>query len=562
MSWWDEIQEKINSGDVLYTPGRGLQRIGKKPFRIISKDLFKLIITSGASKIPLEKQCFDKIEEAFSGNPLLWLRVASLHDREALENSVDKLIREANGSQLARGNYICAILEYCELVLYSMSGNRKGIKLIHVDEKNNLPKSGTNQSLSESKKIEKVKLLKIWEIIHWLDRARWNPHEAKKVIIPGPIFENLTNSQKILVHWILYITDQQRPYADVWIKGGPIFAEIISNYRQKVRPSLELLKDFSSPNNGGAVDVFSSKRQLIGGKTIRYTPRYGMHILSIARTLYLLESFERDIIKFLHDNWDFINSARNEFRGDNHVSRIAFLLYILSYADITRGIVSFHKDERKLKSNLKNYGDRVRKLLSDKNDLTFEFKKWSKGKKYHKRLWAALRDYLKPGSPFCKYFKGAIEDRGFKDLKNFLAHNQSNILRSLEIPGDIWNLRFLDKIFRGLIISPVELRERYEDLKDSNLVRDRFYPEQFDVSFSFSQYMCDELMEEYCPFKANSRIREYCLVSLGITSGKKLCPVAMITCGFEYYCQTENCPIKEGLSEDLCSGCSVKVAIR
>jgi len=562
MSWWDEIQEKINSGDVLYTPGRGLQRIGKKPFRIISKDLFKLIITSGASKIPLEKQCFDKIEEAFSGNPLLWLRVASLHDSEALENSVDQLIREATGSQLARGNYQCAILEKCGLVYYSMQGNRKGIKLIHVDEKNNLPKSGTNQSLSESKKIEKVKLLKIWEIIHWLDRARWNPYEAKKVIIPGPIFENLTNSQKILVHWILYITDQQRPYADVWIKGGPIFAEIISNYSQKVRPSLELLKDFSSPNNGGAVDVFSSKRQLIGGKTIRYTPRYGMHILSIARTLYLLESFERDIIKFLHDNWDFINSARNEFRGDNHVSRIAFLLYILSYADITRGIVSFHKDERKLKSNLKNYGDRVRKLLSDKNDLTFEFKKWSKEKKYHKRLWAALRDYLKPGSPFCKYFKGAIEDRGFKDLKNFLAHNQSNILRSLEIPGDIWNLRFLDKIFRGLIISPVELRERYEDLKDSNLVRDRFYPEQFDVSFSFSQYMCDELMEEYCPFKANSRIREYCLVSLGITSGKKLCPVAMITCGFEYYCQPENCPIKEGLSEDLCSGCSVKVEIR
>lgn len=79
--WWDEIQEKINSGDVLYTPGRGLERIGKKPFRIISKDLFKLIITSGASKIPLEKQCFDKIEEAFSGNPLLWLRAASLHDR-------------------------------------------------------------------------------------------------------------------------------------------------------------------------------------------------------------------------------------------------------------------------------------------------------------------------------------------------------------------------------------------------------------------------------------------------------------------------------------------------
>ena len=39
------------------------------------------------------------------------------------------LIREATGSELARGNYICSILEHCGLVRYSMRGNQKGIEL-------------------------------------------------------------------------------------------------------------------------------------------------------------------------------------------------------------------------------------------------------------------------------------------------------------------------------------------------------------------------------------------------------------------------------------------------
>ena len=410
------------------------------------------------------------------------------------------------------------------------------------------------------KKSANEKLLKVWEIVDWLDKARWNPLEAKKGIIPSPVFENLTNSQKILVHWLLYITDQQRPYMDVWMKGGPIFVEVVSDYNQNRRSSLQLLKDFTHPNSRTkGVDVFSSRTQQINGENIQYTPRYGMHILSIARTLYLLESFDRNIIKFLANNWDFVESACDEFQGDNQVSRIAFLLFMLSYAEITRGIVSFHRNEREIKRDVESYGKQVRRLLSNRNDLTIEFKKWSKGKKYHKRLWAALRDYLKPESPFCGYFKGALEDNGSKDFREFLSQNQPSILASIEIPGDIWNLRFFKKIFQGSISSPAELRERYENLKGAGLIRDELYPEQYDVSFSFSPNMCDELMEAYCPFKANSRIQEFCLVRLGMMPLKKLCPVAMITCGFEYYCQPEDCPIKDGLSEDLCSGCSVKI---
>jgi hypothetical protein len=132
MAWWVLILEKIDIGDKVYTPGRGVEGLRKKLFTILEIDSSKIIIGSGASKIPLEKKCFDAVENAFSNNTLLWLRVAALHDNEPFENSVDKLIRDETGSQLARGNYICSILEHCGLVRYAMQGNKKGIELIRL----------------------------------------------------------------------------------------------------------------------------------------------------------------------------------------------------------------------------------------------------------------------------------------------------------------------------------------------------------------------------------------------------------------------------------------------
>ncbi len=129
MAWWDLILEKIDIESKLYTPGKGLQGLRRKLFTILAIDSSKIIIGSGTSRIPLEKKCFDAVENAFSNNTLLWLRVAALHDNEPFENSVDKLVRDVTGSKLARGNYISSILEYYGLVRYSMRGNRKGIEL-------------------------------------------------------------------------------------------------------------------------------------------------------------------------------------------------------------------------------------------------------------------------------------------------------------------------------------------------------------------------------------------------------------------------------------------------
>ncbi len=295
------------------------------------------------------------------------------------------------------------------------------------------------------------------------------------------------------------------------------------------------------------------------GERIEYTPRFGMHILSIARTLCILESYQRDIVRYLSRFWEFIEGGTQGVDGDNRVSRIAFLLYLLSYKDIKRGMLSYHRNEKEIKSNVRNYGKRLEKLFANKEELVFQFRKWSKRDRYHKRLWAALRDYVKPMSPFREYLIGGLHDTGEEGFEAFLKDEQQEILESLELPGDVWNLRFIEKIFEGKIKSPGELRREYQSLKLSHSIGARFYPEQFDVSFSFSPYMCEEMMEEYCPLRKNSRIKEYCLHALGMPIRDKLCPVAMITCGYTYYCEPGECPIKNGVQDDLCSGCSTKI---
>jgi hypothetical protein len=130
MHWWNRVLDMIRTGDLLFTPGVGIDGGNRKrPFCIHSTSMRFIEILSGKAFIKLEKACFDVIEEAFHQNKSLWLRCASIKANEPLENSADKLIRERTGSRLARGNYVCSILEKAELVTYSMRRNKKCIEL-------------------------------------------------------------------------------------------------------------------------------------------------------------------------------------------------------------------------------------------------------------------------------------------------------------------------------------------------------------------------------------------------------------------------------------------------
>lgn len=129
MPWWDIVRQNVTIGDILMTPGRGMQGRRQKQFSVVSLDQSKIIIHSGSYDIPLDRQCFDAIEQAFHLNPNIKLRVASLHNNEAFPDSADAVIREATRSNLARGNYVCSVLARCNLVRYVMQGERKCISL-------------------------------------------------------------------------------------------------------------------------------------------------------------------------------------------------------------------------------------------------------------------------------------------------------------------------------------------------------------------------------------------------------------------------------------------------
>ena len=117
------------------------------------------------------------------------------------------------------------------------------------------------------------KLEKAWTIIRWLDKARWSKG-ASSSLIPGPIFDSLDACDQILTHWLCYITDQQRPWQDVWQQGGPIFAEIVKHYKRTSNADelLSILREFSEPSEPGKVDALVSKQRTTYGKRITFTP--------------------------------------------------------------------------------------------------------------------------------------------------------------------------------------------------------------------------------------------------------------------------------------------------
>lgn len=130
MAWWDLVIEQLAVNEEIMTPGAGIDGGGRKrPFYVQRISPLRITITSGEAEVPIEKECVDALEAAFTANPLASFRAASLHANEPFPDSADALIRQTTGSSLARGNYVCAILERVNLVSYGMQGRRKIIRL-------------------------------------------------------------------------------------------------------------------------------------------------------------------------------------------------------------------------------------------------------------------------------------------------------------------------------------------------------------------------------------------------------------------------------------------------
>jgi len=403
------------------------------------------------------------------------------------------------------------------------------------------------------------KLMKVWPIVKWLDDSRWaTPIEP----IPGSVHMSLTSSEKVLTHWLAYITDQQRSYQDVWQYGGPIFSEIVKAYRQvknesQVMPLL-LLYSKENPDIKKKVDVFTSKNQTINGYFLKYTPRFGTHLVSIARTLYHLTRFDNNIAQLFHKHSDFI-LVTPRYEDDSPVKRMAFLLHLISYDQTPGNISSFHTQHDQLKDYLREDSEWINAQLSDSTKLEFLYRDWLPAKRYHKRLWAAIRDYVKLGSLYSIHFSDSLNLVRADRLSEYLNSERQSVLCELELPGDIWNSRFNQFLFNSKLNQPSQLRYYYKQLRSLGRINEEYYPEQFDVSFDFAPRMCDLGQERFCPFKNGTKLIEYCINYENSRLVDKMCPVTKILCGYEIPCSPNGCPIADGSMFDLCSGCAFKI---
>jgi len=358
-------------------------------------------------------------------------------------------------------------------------------------------------------------------VVSWLDEARWR---GAPDLFSKPVYDSLDASKKLLVHWLCYITNRQRPFRQVWDDGGFVFSAVVASYPRLVSPSggvRQFLERHQTKGKGELPAYYASS----GGREVTYAPRFGADHESIERTLEILYDYGGSLAAFISA---FVSRFRSEPEG---LRRLAHSLDLLSY----RREVPLHE---------------ARSLLRSDAALARDFRAWKRSStEHHKRLWASLRDYRKPGSPFRRYLETQVQwpDSGFE-------------INQLELPGDVWNQRFskrlVGRIASAVVLdaSPAKASKTARRLYDRIVRLDphtSFYPERLDVSFDFTPRMCEQDMCDVCLLSEPARL--LCPGQAAQEAGL-LCPVLLLACGYRQPCVAASCPVAAGISYGLCGG--------
>ena len=390
---------------------------------------------------------------------------------------------------------------------------------------------------------DKELLIKIFKTISWLDTHRWNTEDNYNFV---NFFRNdLTSCEKILTHWICYITDRQMPFEIVWDKGGYVFSELVYEYsRNKNRSPEEILKEhYEKYRDKKGKERFRFKSNT---NNVTFASRYVTDdYQNILQTLEVLDNYEvtinwskykRNIVAFI---LDFIQRFKEK---DDLLIRMACALHLLTYnLDGKKAspykILEILNDDKKFEEKLR------------------EFKKTSTSGK--KRLWCCVRDYKK--GLYNEIFNDAIREVISNDYADILLNIWNDLpMTQIELPGDVWNNSplFRDNLFASVLDlntipktwnMPRIIRDIYNQLKNDKDIKG-FYPEQFDITFDFVPRMCNKKLCNVCLFGKNG------VDFICIPTKDKYCPVALLSCGYIAKCKEEDCIIKEGVSKRICRG--------
>ena len=388
---------------------------------------------------------------------------------------------------------------------------------------------------------DKDLLIRILKTVSWLDTCRWSVENSCNVINFSR--GDLTNCEKILTHWVCYVTDRKMPFGIVWDRGGYVFSDLVYEYSRKGGDPEKILESYYESYRREGEERFRFR-----SGDVTFASRYVTEdYQNILQTLEVLDRYEVDVggRKYKRNIVAFVLDFLQRFEGeDDLLVRVACALHLLTY--------HLNKKEK----NSEEWVSEILDILRDERkfeERLVKFKRTSTTGK--KRLWCCVRDYKK--GVYNRVFNDAIKEvvdgnyrRKFLSVWNGLPMDQ------IELPGDVWNNSPLlrDNLFADVLNfntipkswnMPRIIREIYNQLKGE--VKG-FYPEQLDVTFDFVPRMCNRKLCDVCLFGENG-VDPIC-----IPTKDKYCPVALISCGYKAKCEEENCIIKEGISKGICKG--------
>jgi len=383
--------------------------------------------------------------------------------------------------------------------------------------------------------LQKVKdkdsFIKICKVISWLDNRRWNTEDNYNFI--NFFREDLSNSEKILTHWICYITDRQMPFEAVWDKGGYVFSELVYEYKRNKLLPLQILNEHYEEYK----DKKSKERSRFkSSNNTTFASRYVTDdYQNILNTLEVLNYYQRNIINFI------VNIIKRFKDREDLLIRIACSLHLLTYQ-----LDGKKANPKKTLRILNDEREFEKKVEYFKNNST-------SGKK---RLWCCIRDYKK--GLYHKVFSEAIREVTGREVSRFIGIWDNLPMEQIELPGDVWNNSplFKDNLFARILDidsipktwgMPEIIRDIYKQLKSPEETND-FYPEQFDITFDFVPRMCSKKLCNVCPFGQNG-VKLIC-----IPTEDKYCPVALLSCGYMAKCEGEkgNCILRKGVGKGIC----------
>ena len=410
---------------------------------------------------------------------------------------------------------------------------------------------------------------RLFSITNFIDEARWQNTATESLINYAPV--ELSGDEKILVHWLCFITDRQTAWERIWDVGGFIFSQLVHDFKRK--KSLGILNPASQESYFKSAKeypeyklkdkgyFFRSKIPVGHNPTLKeygfasnqhpfFIPRYyPADYKAILNTLKVLEShgfsFTRYVKSVLETNVLDLNSKHS-------VRKLLFALYLLSYRNIGQpkaGNINFER----FSSEAESRATEIESLLSNQEKFSREFNSFLEYDIYNqKRAWCALRDYLK-NPEFNKHFLNALHDAGYKETTKLQS---KELLKQLELPGDVWNNnpKFRNCMLKGTGYEKSEeslnllLRQIYEENKPAV-----GYPEQFDISFDLVQRMCEQDQCEICPYGTlNGEATDFHKVC--IRKHGYFCPVILVSCGYKTECEPDKCAIVKMAEKNRATG--------